>query len=107
MTRLTTLKPRLQPIKLSRLTTAPRMDATPRQRGRAWMERRARWLYDHPLCCDCEAEGRTTLGDEVDHDTPLWKGGADDESNFRTRCKDHHKAKTAEEAKERAALGLS
>lgn len=107
MSRLTTLKPRLQPTKLTRLASIPpRIDATPRMRGRKWMDRRARWLYAHPLCCHCEAGGRTTLADEVDHVIPLWKQGADDESNYQSLCIDHHKAKTAEEAKERAALGL-
>lgn len=107
MPRLTTLKPRLQTANLSRLASIPnRIDATPRQRGRAWMERRAKWLRSHCLCCQCEAEGLTTLAEEVDHITPLWKGGADDESNFQSLCKPHHEAKTAIEARERAALGL-
>lgn len=107
MSRLTTLKPRLKTQNLARLSnTLPRIDATPRMRGRKWMDRRARWLYDHPLCCHCQQAGRTTLADEVDHITPLWKQGADDESNYQSLCIDHHKAKTAEEATERAALGL-
>ena len=71
------------------------------------MERRARWLYDHPLCCDCEAEGLTTLADEVDHVVPLWAGGPDHESNYASRCKPHHAAKTADEARQRAAFGMS
>lgn len=106
MPRLTTLKSTLQTLR-PKLAAAPaRLDATPRQRGRAWMERRANWLRAHPLCCHCVAEGKTTLADEVDHITPLWKGGADDESNCQSLCKPHHEAKTAIEAKERAALGL-
>lgn len=108
MSRLKTLKPRLQPAKLTRLASIPtRIDATPRQRGRGWMERRAKWLRAYPLCCHCDAEGRTTLAEEVDHIIPLWKRGLDDESNFQSLCKPHHEAKTAEEAKERAALGIA
>lgn len=106
-TRLTTLKPRLKAANLSRLSAAPRIDATQRQRGRGWMERRAKWLYAHPLCCMCQAKGRTARAEEVDHIVPLWKQGLDDESNYQSLCVDHHKAKTAEEAKERAALGFS
>jgi 5-methylcytosine-specific restriction enzyme A len=105
MPKLSTLKSTLQTLRPGLQTLSARPDATPRQRGRAWMERRERWLRAHPLCCDCEAEGRVTVGEEVDHQVPLWQGGADDESNFATRCKAHHKAKTAEEARERAALG--
>lgn len=107
MSRLKTLKPMVQVARLSRLASIPtRIDATPRQRGRGWMERRASWLRDHPLCAHCDAEGRTTLAQEVDHIIPLWKRGADDQSNYQSLCIDHHKAKTAEEARERAALGL-
>lgn len=80
---------------MGRLTTLAA--ATPRLRGRAGVKRRHRWLSLHPLCCDCEAEGFVTLGQEVDHVVPLWKGGQDDESNFATRCKDHHAAKTAKD----------
>jgi 5-methylcytosine-specific restriction protein A len=70
------------------------------------VDRRARWLYLHPLCCECEKEGRVTAADVVDHDTPLWKGGADDyETNGRSLCNPHHDAKTAKEAAERAAGG--
>lgn len=102
MTKLTTLKPRIavQPLRLT--VTQDRAGATPRIRGRKWMDRRARWLQEHPLCCDCEAEGRTTVADEVDHVIPLWEGGADDETNYASRCIPHHQAKTAREAARRA-----
>ncbi len=100
--KLKMLKPRLQELNILRLATLPaNPGATPRLRGRQWMERRESWLRLHPLCCDCEAKGRVTAGEEVDHVIPLCKGGADDESNYATRCKDHHAAKTAREAKER------
>lgn len=99
--RLTTLKPRLSALGQSLPTIQP----TERLRGRAGVNRRARWLALHPLCVDCEAEDRVGAGEEVDHEIPLWKGGADDESNFATRCKVHHAAKTEREATERAAAG--
>ena len=100
--RLKTLKPRIQTLSTSRVQTlTARPEATPRLRGRKWMECRESWLRLHPLCCDCEAEGVTKVAEEVDHIIPLWKGGADDESNYASRCKDHHAAKTAQEAKER------
>lgn len=69
------------------------------------MTRRERWLMASPLCIACQAEGRVTLGQEVDHITPLWAGGQDDESNYQSLCIEHHKAKTAGEAKDRARAG--
>ena len=98
---LKTLKSRLgtQGSRLTTLTQRP--DATPRMRGRKWMNRRAQWLEANPLCCECTKEDRTTAAQEVDHVTPLWKGGADDESNYASLCIEHHKTKTAREAKER------
>jgi 5-methylcytosine-specific restriction enzyme A len=100
--RLKNLKPRIAVISTSRIAVAPTHSVTERLRGRAGVERRARWLELHPLCVDCEAEDRVTAAREVDHEIPLWQGGADDESNFASRCKAHHAAKTGREAKERA-----
>lgn len=58
------------------------------------MERRERWLRYNPLCVDCKAIGRVTAGQEVDHIVPLFKGGADDPSNYQTLCKACHDEKT-------------
>lgn len=80
--------------------------STLRLTGRAAVARRAQWLRVHPLCEACKGEGRITAGTEVDHKTPLWAGGADDyETNGQTLCDDHHMAKTAKEAAERARGG--
>ena len=73
--------------------------ATKRTRGSVWMVRRARWLSSSPLCVMCEAEGRVTAAQEVDHIIRLEIGGADDESNYQSLCVEHHKAKTKSEAK--------
>lgn len=56
----------------------------------------------NPLCIDCKARGEVRQADEVDHEVPLWAGGADDESNFASRCKPDHAAKTGREAAARA-----
>lgn len=66
------------------------------------MERRSRWLSLNPLCCMCQAAGRVSAAQEVDHITPLWAGGADDETNYQSLCKPCHAAKTAAEATKRA-----
>lgn len=108
--RLKTLKPRVATISTQRIKivearrdgATPREDATPRTRGRAWMEIRARWLRANPLCCVCEAEGKITVADEVDHIVPLSVGGRDDESNYQSLCKPCHAVKTAGEAARRS-----
>lgn len=69
------------------------------------MTRRERWLMANPLCIACQAEGRVAAGQEVDHRIPLWAGGEDDESNYQSLCTEHHKAKTAREAKDRSRVG--
>lgn len=101
--RLRTLKPTLRTMATGmRAVEHSRPDATPRERGRRWMRRRARWLAEHPLCERCEERERVTAAEEVDHRIPLWAGGADDESNFSSLCRDCHAAKTAAEAAERS-----
>lgn len=85
-----------------RMPQAPRIAATPRVRGRKLQQRRIAWLRQHPLCLHCQGEGLVTQAQEVDHTIPLWAGGADDDSNFTSLCVEHHKAKTAREASQRA-----
>lgn len=100
--RLTTLKPRIATLDTRRVRTLDATPgATPRQRGRGWLTRRAQWLSLHPLCAHCERSGRVTLAEEVDHIVPLIDGGADDDSNIQSLCSPCHKAKTASEARRR------
>ncbi len=101
--KLTTLKPRVQTLGSRLPTLAPGYgyEATPRQRGRVWMRRRSMWLRAHPLCLACQSKGRVEAATQVDHVVPLWKGGADHESNYQSLCEPCHKDKTALEAAER------
>jgi 5-methylcytosine-specific restriction protein A len=102
--KLTTLKPRLATIP-GRLQMAATL-STQRLRGRAAVNRRARWLELHPLCVECEKEGKVSAATVVDHVTPLWKGGADSyETNGQSLCVDHHDEKSKIEAAERARGG--
>ena len=105
MARLQTIKPMVQMLDTRRVKMLQTFNhyATERTRGRAWMERRAKWLRANPLCCACEAAGYVTVAEEVDHITPLWAGGLDDESNYQSLCRECHAAKTEAEAKIRAA----
>lgn len=80
---------------------------TPRIRGWALLKIRERILLrDNGMCrCDdCAASGAVKLAHEVEHRIPLWKGGAEDDSNRYAINRDCHKAKTAREAAERSGI---
>ncbi len=102
--KLQTLKPQvpMQGDRLPVMRPGYGFDATPRDRGRPWRRKRAAWLAEHPLCCACEAKGRVAVAVIVDHVVPLWRGGADDASNYQSLCGPDHAAKSAREAVERA-----
>jgi 5-methylcytosine-specific restriction protein A len=55
---------------------------------------RARVLRTNPLCVACQRKGRITIATEVDHITPLFKGGTDDEENLAGMCHQCHADKT-------------
>lgn len=104
--KLTILKTRVAPAPARLPNEIPRPGATQRLRGRAAVERRQRWLFDHPRCVECEKQGFATAAQQVDHIVPLWKGGEDNyETNGQSLCQTHHDAKTAREAAERARGG--
>ena len=102
---LTTLKPRLTTLKTSAIPVLDtKAGATQRIRGSAWMRERQEVLrLGKYQCVDC---GHISLGNEVDHDTPLEKGGSNDRTNLKVRCTECHKAKTARESSERASRGF-
>lgn len=80
--------------------------STQRLRGRAAVERRDRYLRLHPLCAECERHNRVRAATVPDHVVPLWAGGADDlDTNGQPLCTEDHDAKTACEARMRAAGG--
>ncbi|WP_312547568.1 HNH endonuclease signature motif containing protein [Massilia sp.] len=107
MVKLRTLQPRLQPARVNRLTAAPAATAE-RKRGSAGVADRNRIRKrDCGLCQACKAKGLVALGVAVDHKVPLWAGGSDDDSNKWLLCQPCHDAKTAEEARQRAAGGLT
>lgn len=105
--KLAMLKPRLSSASTNRMPMQQASaESTPRIRGRQWMKMKTDALIasDH-WCVACSAEGRQTLAVEVDHKTPLWRGGSNEPSNLQGLCKDHHEEKTAREAAERARGG--
>lgn len=76
-----------------------RSEAT-RQRDRfystaRWLRFRAYYLAKHPLCVDCEEQGRVRAAKDVDHIVPRAQGGADlDENNVRGLCRPCHSRRT-------------
>lgn len=64
--------------------------------GSAWRRIRNKYIKEHPLCEECEKNGRLTPAKEVHHILPLEKGGTHDESNLMALCKSCHSRITAE-----------
>ena len=65
----------------------------------AWRRARSAFLRDHPLCAECEREGRLTPATCVDHIKP-HRGDKDlfwDETNWQALCQSCHSRKTAKE----------
>ena len=87
--KLTTLKPRVAEAP-SRL--APNVAS--RITGRRLQRIRREHFRASPLCAHCQAKGITRLATELDHVTPLHKGGRDDDSNRQGLCYDCHQDKT-------------
>lgn len=99
---VTMLKPRLQQAP-AKMTSTP---ARQRLRGSAWVTIRTRIMKrDAGLCQPCDRAGLLTAAAEVDHITPVHKGGSDDDVNLEAICLDCHKAKSDREDRERRGLG--
>ncbi len=72
-----------------------RMPNRDRLYGRRWKKAAAAYLLEHPLCVECEREGRLTPATVVDHVIPhrgdpekFWDGA------WQSLCEAHHNAKT-------------
>jgi 5-methylcytosine-specific restriction protein A len=61
-----------------------------------------------PLCVACEQAGKVSAAEEVDHVVPLAKGGADDDTNLQSLCRECHQAKTRRDNgwRERVEVGV-
>ncbi|WP_233343645.1 HNH endonuclease [Burkholderia cepacia] len=103
MTRLATLKARVGTLKEARVPTLEtKAGATPRIRGRRWVETRKRIAVDQQFVCRGCGCVWLPWRDEVDHEVPLEQGGSNDDSNLQLLCDDCHKAKTVNEARARS-----
>ena len=70
---------------------------TARRYGTQWRTARAAYIALHPLCEQCERDGRLVPAREVHHITPLDKGGTHDPGNLMALCKSCHSSITASE----------
>ena len=64
--------------------------------GRAWKRIRDRYIKAHPLCEECQKQGKLTPAEEVHHILPLSKGGDSSADNLMALCKPCHSRITAE-----------
>lgn len=58
---------------------------------------RERYLRAHPLCAECERQGRLAAATELDHVVPLSKGGTHDDANLQGLCRECHATKSRAE----------
>ena len=77
--------------------------ATSRGYDHAWTTLRNRYIKAHPFCVVCDRNGVLTLAAEVDHITPLARGGERlNPANLQALCRSCHQAKTGRENRGRA-----
>lgn len=58
--------------------------------GRAWKRIRDRHISQHPLCEQCEKEGKLIPAAEVHHKIPISKGGTHARENLMSLCRSCH-----------------
>ena len=67
-----------------------------------WQHLRDMFLRAHPLCIECQHEGRVTPAEDIDHIVPIADGGARlDERNLQALCRAHHNQKTRQDVRRR------
>ena len=70
--------------------------ASNKRYGRSWKRIRDRYIKAHPLCEECQKQGKLTPAEEVHHILPLSKGGNSNAENLMSLCKACHSRITAE-----------
>lgn len=81
-----------------------------RIRGRRLQRYREEWFRLHPLCEECERQGKVRLATQLDHIKSLEDGGTDFDQpgNRQSLCDDCHEVKTARDRgyRSRRQIGL-
>lgn len=78
-----------------RYETYDRDPAVKKRYNRTWRRIRDQYIAEHPLCEQCEMNGKLTRAEEVHHKKPLSEGGTHDKSNLMALCKSCHSEITA------------
>ena len=60
--------------------------ASRKRYGRAWKRIRDSYIAEHPLCEQCQRDGKLTPAEEVHHIQPLALGGSNDKTNLQLLC---------------------
>lgn len=72
---------------------------TPFYQSQQWRRVRKQYLEQHPLCVECQSEGRIVPARVVDHIKPINEGGARfDFKNLQGLCDKCHNKKSGREA---------
>jgi len=76
-----------------------RPSSSERGYDRRWQKARTHYLQEHPLCVECEKQGKVVSATTVDHIQPYREGQVSfyDRSNWQSLCDYHHKAKSMKE----------
>lgn len=80
-----------------RVTWAKGPNEPKRMKGRALQEARERLFRGHPLCAECERQGRVRAAVVRDHIVPMGEGGEDTDDNTQGLCHRCHDEKTEAE----------
>ena len=83
-------------VETKRYNKYQRDPASNKRYGRSWKRIRDRYIKAHPLCEECDRNGRIKAAEEVHHILPLSKGGGNETSNLMALCKSCHSKITAE-----------
>ena len=87
---------------------APESPGDNRVRGRRLQRIREQHFRLHPLCVECERQGRLAWATDLDHIMAITNGGLDVPENRQGLCHECHEAKTRVDLgqKERPEIGL-